>query len=260
MFASQFILPRSHLPLAYIDSSDGSAKQSGSSLFAAAIKELEVLDDESLLEPAILITQSPLSDRFYAIEKVQPGLYALCRLAPWLTFATLERLVLVAHRQYNQHERPIPRSEMLSPKDWWKLALVQEAQKSQESYHGPNRSFMQEWPQLSFSKDTKKYVADSLSSQGNEEGATGHQIGRETQPSNERMQDPEEVLSLIRTQYQEFLYVSKVSTVRSTATGPLIIFCRHRCRILRKVPYPRLGRTPSFMTGRREIVPGLPPI
>ena len=134
--------------------------------------------------------------------------------------------------QHVRHEISQPCTQLPSLKDWWKPASVQQVEKSQESQYKRNEGSIKERPEFSISINLGKNIAGSLPSQGHEELATNHHILHEAQTSDDAMHPPETVLDLIRTQYQESLYASKVSTMKVVSSGPIMtitgtasIFC-----------------------------------
>ncbi|KAK4078693.1 uncharacterized protein Triagg1_3024 [Trichoderma aggressivum f. europaeum] len=96
------LLPREHLPLAYMDFAASSGDFPQSRFYESYI---HILDLESRLGPApiVLIARNELRGTTYALERQSNGLYVLCKLGSW---ADLESLA---------HNATAVRYERLSP-------------------------------------------------------------------------------------------------------------------------------------------------
>lgn len=82
------LLPREHLPLAYIDFAASNGDFPQSRFYESYI---HILDLESRLGPApiVLIARNELRGTTYALERQTNGLYVLCKLAPWADLESL---------------------------------------------------------------------------------------------------------------------------------------------------------------------------
>ncbi|KAK0763116.1 hypothetical protein N5P37_004100 [Trichoderma harzianum] len=82
------LLPREHLPLAYIDFAASNGDFPQSRFYESYI---HILDLESRLGPApiVLIARNELRGTTYALERQSNGLYVLCKLGPWADLESL---------------------------------------------------------------------------------------------------------------------------------------------------------------------------
>lgn len=96
------VLPREHLPLAYIDFAASNGDLPQSRFYESYI---HILDLESRLGPApiVLIARNELRGTTYALERQSNGLYVICKLGSW---ADLEGLAQKATAV--RHERLFP--------------------------------------------------------------------------------------------------------------------------------------------------------
>ena len=195
-------------------------------LFSARIDNLEDDQQESRLsnQPVVLAAQSAADDRLYAVEKVQDGIYALCRLGLWVTLRMLRDLQTGATNCYlgqgsrleGRHPNPIEK--------WWQCAAIEPEPKV--SYHV---SSTQKDPKirLCLQKPVHNTCLSTLlvgrkqSNKPSEEGK--YSLGDMVEGST---QEPEDMLAMIRSQYQESLYASKVSLCHSTTRRFIANFIR----------------------------------
>ncbi|RFU79965.1 dna replication regulator sld3 [Trichoderma arundinaceum] len=82
------LLPREHLPLAYIDFAASNGDFPQSQFYESYI---HILDLESRLGPApiVLIARNELRGTTYALERQSNGLYVLCKLGSWADLGSL---------------------------------------------------------------------------------------------------------------------------------------------------------------------------
>jgi len=118
VFTPLHLLPRSQLPLAYLDTLNG-----GSQLFSAHIHILESVHAAEQ-EPYLLIAEEGQAKRFYAIERAKRRTYALCRLGTWVSRQQLERSAETAlyHCAPPMKRHALPSG--LQGQPWWKAASV----------------------------------------------------------------------------------------------------------------------------------------
>ncbi|KAL6868486.1 DNA replication regulator SLD3 domain-containing protein [Trichoderma novae-zelandiae] len=105
------LLPREHLPLAYIDFAASHGDFPQSRFYESYI---HILDLESRLGPApiVLIARNELRGTVYALERQSNGLYVLCKLAPW---ADLESLAQKATAVRYERLFPVKTERMEHP-------------------------------------------------------------------------------------------------------------------------------------------------
>lgn len=182
-------------------------------MFSAHIDLLEdiVRQDRGSSPPVVLIAQSAIDDGLFAIELVQEGIYAMCRLAKWVALDALERLQITSMEIARWQKRQSQELPRLWKNSWWSAAAID--LKPAIGYD------------LSGDCDPKKIRGVRLCLQKPEQRSTSpaqvtheiHQVDMQRQIGNtlddtvqEAAKDPEEVLKTVRTQYQDALYASKV--------------------------------------------------
>lgn len=219
----RLLLPRSCLPLAYLDPFRGTDDLPSSTLFSAHIETLEesVHEDRWTNQPTVLIVQSAIDEGLFAVERVQGGIYAMCRLGDWVTVNTLERMQTIPIDIAPQPKRNRQEQPGLPGDNWWGTAAI--GSRREHKYDRGKKI------------DVEKTRGMRLCLQGPPHTPTApSQIFQETsQPVSqdqtqnvltgmveEAAQNPEEVLKMVRDQYQEALYASK-SSLAYFAKGPL---------------------------------------
>ena len=219
-------LPRSCLPLAYLDPLGGPHDLQGSNLFSAHIEVLEetVQDDRRSNQPTVLIAQSAADDGLFAIERVQEGIYALCRLGTWVGVNTLEQLQTVPTNIARPQKRQCREQLGLPGDGWWNTAATDFRSKDR---HGPGKNSSVEKTrgvrlclQVAQRKPTTPAQITQEISQPVLQDQTEEVV---TDMVMEAAQDPEEVFRMIRLQYQEALYASKVRLFSCTSPAILLI-------------------------------------
>ena len=206
-------IPRSCLPLAYLDPLGARDNLPRSNLFSAHIELLEdnVLDDRWPGQPMVLIAESAIDDGLFAIERVQEGIYAMCRLGKWVTVHAIEQLHIIPVDIAKPQKRQCHKQPRVRHNSWWSAATVDLMspsrhdpsndpgfektcevrlclQKPQQCLNTPAQD-TQEIPPSIMQDQAESSVRDTL---------------------QEAAQDSEEVLKMVRAQYQDALYTSKV--------------------------------------------------
>ena len=224
LLTAKYIIPRSSLPLAYLDPATDGGGTSGSRLFAAQIDYLEEQSDRPPSEnphPQVVLGQSKECDRLYAIERVRPGLYTFCRLGQWVTEDGLRDLTKPASDQTLCLPRTAPRGEQTLPaKEWWRNAVAPAHDSSRvlsldrdAIVRAPDFKISLERPSRRHTSSVPTYVlatptiADTAAS-GQKEAI------------NEGTKKSETSLEVIKTHYQDALYLSR-APLAYFAKGPL---------------------------------------
>ena len=197
------------MPLDYIGTSSNGG-DCGSRLFAAAIAILDLLDGEASHEPLVLVVQCCSNKNFHAIEKVKSGVYALCGLAPWVTLCSLKKLGSLKFVQSDRQRVKVPHGQSSSEKAWWKTASVLENNEQGPVRLSPNADWISDGPRLSISITSTNEQGSPRMAPAYEANLVTAKIGPPEQVWDETLQDTDTVLHLVKTQYQEALYVSKV--------------------------------------------------
>ena len=159
----------------------------------------------------VLIAESAVDDGLFAIERVQEGVYAMCRLGKWVTVQTIEQLPTIPVDIANPQKRQCHTQPRVLHNSWWSAATVDF--KSQSRYNPSNdpgfektrevRLCLQKPQQCSNipAQDTQEIPPSILQAQA--ESSVRDML-------QEAAQGPEEVLKMVRAQYQDALYTSKV--------------------------------------------------
>ena len=185
-------------------------------LFSARINTLEDDQLESRLsyQPAVLVAQSAADDRLYAVEKVQDGIYALCRLGLWVKLRMLRDLQPEATNCYLGQRSRLEERHPNPMKKWWQCAAIEPEPKVS---HHVSRAQKDPKIRLCLQKPVHNtclptlLVGQKQSNKPSDEGQ--YSLGDMVEGST---QEPEEMLAMIRSQYQESLYGSKVSSCHCT--------------------------------------------
>lgn len=229
------MIPRSCLPLAYLDLAGNSDRAPGTQLFSARLSALESVLQGNLTDHPVLIAKAcTVMASLYAIKRVDTGLYALCALGQWVTVEALEHLqavsVNVTTQKKHRHERINPQDS-----DWWRdLAIRDDGDIPFGSKKGETgipwdvrlclkagRSVVNtpvlDTLQLpaSVTKRPIPMIVGGCTNGGSRNLPTQTIKGfaNEEEPCLPPTQSTEDVLSMLRVLYQENLYNSKVKPV-----------------------------------------------
>ena len=214
------LLPRSCLPLAYLDPISEAQGSSSSQLFSAKIEILEKTEPGgSLDQPTVLIAESTTESRLWAVERVKREIYALCRLTRWVTKDTLQRGQPVSDNPKPSLKPTYLKEDQPDKDEWWHSAAIRPMPKSEESVNSP-------WP---VERDTELRLClrrpsgrtSPQSPRDDETASAGVEdaIGALEAMVDEIPQKPDEIFNMIRHHYQEALYASRVRTLYYTFCG-----------------------------------------
>lgn len=120
------LIDRAQLPLTYLDILADEGFSSGR-IFSAKLKVLEPRDDsqeEDAAIPKVLIARRRAGGMLYAIERVRPGIYSLCRLAGWLKERDIAALSGLRRTEI-RHSAMCSSISASGPKLWWEAAAIQ---------------------------------------------------------------------------------------------------------------------------------------
>lgn len=231
------LLDRSCLPLAYIDA-NGGVEDVGSRLFSARIAVLESGLPEAWhsCQTPVLIACSDSNNSFYAVEAVQLGIYALCRLGNWVTHQDIQRLRAMSLENMLPRGNITHKQANVSSNNWWRSAAIFashnrrdfEEQKRKlakiESFRLCPKTPAIKTPRLD--PVTPKIVPEAAQEQV--------PFILDDMPQESFPQDTlNEVLDMIKAQYQEALYVSKVTIALSLILSQILtiqdvtsVFCK----------------------------------
>lgn len=224
------LLPRSCLPLAYLDIGISNGSGQDSRLFAAHIPALEdAAGDRNPHKPPCVLIAECNGRSTYAIERVRRGIYAQCRLSCWVTIDHLENLRVPEPTAAAPSKPPCSHET----KTWWRPLVAHKkngelSQPAQDPgtpsckkisldlgkplYITPRPTTpMEETPFAGLGKPASTAATEF-------EGKAGQDV--EQVLVNRTLQNPDDLLKSVKTQYMESLYRSKAS-LAYFAKGPL---------------------------------------
>ncbi|KAL2043524.1 hypothetical protein N7G274_003831 [Stereocaulon virgatum] len=215
----RLLLPRSRLPLAYLDLVGDQKHQFSSELFSARIENLENQEEGWSTQPMVLIAQSTRDSRHYAVERVQNGIYALCKLGQWVTFELLARLQAGAMHSHLPQRVQIKEQIRRPSEEWWCSSAIR---LDTEASSRTLRTEKALTSRLCLAKPVQRSAPSSSISDNIPEPVHLEQAEDvlECMVEEEKMKEPEEMHRTIKSQYQEALYASKTS-LAYFAKGPL---------------------------------------
>lgn len=224
-------LPRSRLPLSWLENTFGSrSNASPGGLFAADIPALEA-DLCGCVEPTVLVVMLAADSCLYVIERVKKGIYSLSRLVRGLLENDVHAALKgwEAHRELRMDVEADEQSGIpVDSVNWWQAARIEEPASdfglgedfaglqvtvafgpSEENDAGEN-SFVDVLEHrghslASMPKGLDPHGTVSLDRQG----GVGEAMDVEV-VEREMKQTPDELLGGMRDQYLQALYVSKV--------------------------------------------------
>lgn len=210
--------PRSCLPLAYLDLGGSINGRAGTQLLKARLPAVEkTLEGNGSDQPVLVAKACNNKASFYAIERVDPELYVLCPLADWVT---VEALVEIQNLSVND---PLPRKrcrERISPQDsdWWRELAIKDARdtrleldiKATKITSSVRLCLNARWDEKSPPVlNTLQLPACVFQEQATPTVENFTDAEHQERPT----QSMEDVFSMLRTQYQEALYISKVNPI-----------------------------------------------
>ena len=208
----RLLVPRSCLPLALLDSSGTSEDLQGNRIFSAKTPSLaaSLSPGKHFGEPVVLIAESSAAPRFFAIEQVRPGIYALCQLCLWVTLKDLEKLIVGSKSQFNLRNL----EKAILPGDkWWHQAAIQSdgaipstKRRKLCTVGGSQLCLNAPMRQNSPAANPDKIECET---RREEPPAVSGQMVQDLSLQG-KDQNADEVLSMIRNQYREALYMSQV--------------------------------------------------
>lgn len=234
----RLLVPRSCLPLAFLDVNGTPGDLQGNRIFSAKISLLEA--NLSLKKhpagPVVLIAESVVTPCLYAVEQVQPGIYALCQLCAWVTLKDLDELIFKSKTQPNLRSL----EKAILPGDrWWHEITVQGDGAVQNSQSKPRKPWAAEGFQLCLKAPMRQNpLAASpegtmCKAQQKQALAISENIVQDM-PLQETTQTTDEIFNMVRIQYQEALYMSQVRPYHSFHCYSNTNRIRHHWRIMRK--------------------------
>ncbi len=226
------VIPRSCLPLAYLDLAGNTNRAPGTQLFSARLPALESVLQGNISDHPVLIARAcSVTATLYAIERVDTGLYALCPLGRWVTVEALEQLHAVSVDVIAPRK---PRHERVDPQDsdWWRDLAIKDNRAFQLRSDRRDTEILRDVRlclkarrsakdtpvldtlqlPLSVPKEPIPMILDGCTHSASHEPPTQTKeaFTDEEEPCLIPTQSTEDVVSMLRSQYQENLYISKV--------------------------------------------------
>ena len=222
--------------MSYLDLDGGNDGFAGTQIFGAGVEPLESnLRGNAFDQPILIATPIAHSGSLFAIERIDVGLYALCRLGKWVTIEALEKLrisvqdgPLISNQRYGEQIND-------GGADWWPPVAVGTVHDISKRHDGKINSARSEIVRLRMSVP-KPPPAQPVISIEQALASIPPQRLESTEHFNEHgggslqpvLPDPTEALTTIRDQYHEALYLS-MSSLAYFAKGPLsrarAVFC-----------------------------------
>ncbi|KAF2145373.1 uncharacterized protein K452DRAFT_243340 [Aplosporella prunicola CBS 121167] len=215
------LIDRAQLPLSFLDLVPPNSTVPSTRVFSAYIDVLERSKSNNSQEaPKILVTKSEADNALYAVEKVQRGAYALCKLGDWVKEADLG--IVSKHRASIPHAHVLPESKRGNPASWWQTAALDAAPsiKPETTRSDLPRLSMQRPVPLPKSDSQSIFSVDPFTEPAQQPLSMEYSMVDAPEAPQERPQTADEVFQIIVQQYLEALYLSKTS-LAFFAKGPL---------------------------------------
>ena len=213
---------RSCLPLAYLDLSGSTHGIPGTQFLGARLHILEHTAEGSNCDQRILIAENcAFKASLYAIERVDAGLYTLCPLNGCATVKTLMQLQAEASGMQSKKRRCCVR---INPQDsgWWRDLAIKDRDVIQIDSYGMGVKFP--WNVRLCLQNQSPAETLSVANRAQLPAGTSQEPAPvitegSSHPRDFPMQRPEDIFSMLSTQYQEALYFSKVNLPRFFQRG-----------------------------------------
>lgn len=209
----RFLLPRSCLPLSYLDPKYGSEDNLGADLFSARIELLEqdVRDDPQSLESKVLIAQSAVDGQLHCIERAQSEVYAMCKLDQQVSLSAIEQAQSWSQNEDCQLKRHFLDPAISSGDIWWGAA----ASSANTSFRKPQNALPGSSRHQNFRVCLQNPLQQSTPSTLIPEDVSLPFIQDQMDNSvieitEDKSQELEELFKMVKVQYQQALYASKV--------------------------------------------------
>lgn len=159
----------------------------------------------------VLIAQSAINDALFAIEHVEERIYAMCRLGKWVTVKTLQQLHNVPIDIVRPQKRQPQEQPGLPGDKWWSTAAIDF--NPENRYDQGKESGVEDTRAVRLClqpAQQKPAVLAQITQEISQPVLQDQTENIMTDVVEAAAQDPEEVFKMIRFQYQEALYTSKV--------------------------------------------------
>ena len=220
----KLLTSRSCLPLSYLDLDGKENGVSGTQVFTARVALLEAnLQGNSVDQPLLIASSSTNNATLFAVERIDAGLFALCRLANWVTLEALEKLYISSQDRPSATKRRCVQQDNEGEPDWWLPVAVGGAQNVKSKPDLGGNGAVRLSMDVPKSVPAPQTISIEQSSSGDALQGPGVSVRAndlEEASLQPTLPNPVEALATIRAQYQEALYLSR-SSLAYFAKGPL---------------------------------------
>ncbi|KAI9699051.1 MAG: hypothetical protein M1836_003240 [Candelina mexicana] len=217
------LLPRSELPLSYLEPTTSNASLPSARLFSANIPALDTLG-VAKGGATVLIAKLETEQSLYAVERVALGTYAICKLRDWVKSEELRAGALVTRNESWPFKQNSGFPEQGT--EWWHSVL---SGRDREDTQRTKRKRTIASDAVQLSMEQSKHKISQLLPKAPSSASSLSQAVPNVEPvqvpagwSDSSMAGPtaQKILEIIRTQYLEALHLSKTS-LAYFAKGPL---------------------------------------
>ena len=210
------LLPRSCLPLSFLDPGSASTAISQSRLFSAYVRALEHEEAKDQVSAVVVVAELEPDRSLYAVERVRQGLYALCKIGKWVNIGDLRAAALAIRKGATRYKRKP--SSFQESKGWWDATAVDPFNDAE----GPAVKKLRVHPSGPIQFNMRPSLSGTLpKSHDCDNVAVPVESGAAMDPLITPASGPEEVqcttgpcaqelFDTLRSQYLEALYLSKV--------------------------------------------------
>ena len=214
IFKPRRLIARSALPLAYIRGPYQQSPVNGLPLFTAHIWALERDDSDTEEEGSVLIVEDTQHETLAAIERVEKGVYAICRLVDWVSLDDFTRQAIKRPRLHLQQRPPID-----GQGSWWQSASVQPAL-LKESIKPVKKLHDLVLSKRPVNQNTEPLAKDKAMDNAAAASAAPSDEPKQTVPTNATPSQSSDAITSLRSHYLETLYISR-APLAYFAKGPL---------------------------------------
>jgi len=214
---------RSQLPLSFLDTSATSSLVPTSRLFSTSLPLLEEHDQDgrdAWLDPQVLLARLDADSALYAIERVQNGVYALCKLVNWVKPKAFDNASSAHGLRTAPQIFSDPGKE--NGENWWTQAVLQHSGKSKHAVERPSKTLKPSLlpPAIEQNASDEKINEKAPKVHSQEESKEKKNIERLVEGQVQLQGSSEVVFATLAKQYLETVYWSKTS-LAFFAKGPL---------------------------------------
>lgn len=217
----KLLTSRSCLPLSYLDLNGRENGVAGIQIFTARVPSLEAtLQGNSVDQPLLIASSNANNARLFAVERVDVGLYALCRLANWVTLEALEKLYIASQDRPSAAKQRCVQQDNRGEFDWWRSVAVEGVQNNKRKIELGGNGAVRLSMDVPKSLPGPPIVSIGQLPSGDASQRPGVSVRADELEQESLQPNPVEALATIRAQYQEALYLSR-SSLAYFAKGPL---------------------------------------